>query len=87
MYVLIYDEDDPKRPLKTVLSVHRSRTNAQKALDKRMRRLGKRVWECYARVVWTEKRVRTNDLISPRDFSTWRPGEDVPLGDQYSDSD
>ena len=87
MYALIYDENDPKKPLKPVLSVHKTRNNAQTALDKRMRRLGRRVWECCARIVWTEKKVRTNDLISSRDYSTWRPGEDIPLGDQYSDSD
>jgi hypothetical protein len=52
-----------------------------------MRRLGKRVWDCYARIVWTEKRVRTDDWISPRDFETWREGEDIPVGERYSDSD
>jgi hypothetical protein len=87
MYALIYDEHDPKKPLKKVLSVHKSRFNAEKALEKRMRRLGKRVWECYARIVWTEKRVRTNDWISSKDFDTWREGDDIPLGERYSDSD
>jgi hypothetical protein len=87
MYALIYDENDPKRTLKQVLSVHKTRTTAQKALDKRMRRLGRRVWECCARIVWTEKKVRTEDWISPKDYATWRPGEEIPLGDQFSDSD
>ena len=87
MYALIYDENDPNKPLKQVLSVHKSRVNAEKALDKRMRRLGKKVWECYARIVWTEKRVRTDDWISPRDFETWREGEDIPVGERYSDAD
>jgi hypothetical protein len=87
MYALIYDEGEPKNPLKPVLSVHRTRANAQKALDRRMRRLGRRVWECDARIVWTAKKVRTDDMISPLDFSTWRPGEAIPFGDLYSDSD
>jgi hypothetical protein len=87
MYALIYDENDPKKPLKQVLSVHRSRTNAEKALEKRMRQLDKRIWECYARIVWTEKRIRIDDWISPKDFSTWRPGEDIPYGELFSDSD
>lgn len=87
MYALIYDENDPKKPLKQVLSVHRNRANAEKALDKRMRRLGKRVWECYARIVWTEKRIRANDWINPKDFSIWRPGEDIPYGELFGDSD
>lgn len=87
MYALIYDEHDPKQPLKQVLSVHRSRANAEKALEKRMRQLGKRVWECYARIVWTEKRIRIDDWISPKDFSTWRPDEAVPYGELFSDAD
>ena len=87
MYVLIYDEREPKKPLKQVLSVHRSRVNAEKALEKRMQRLGRRVWECHTRIVWTPKRVRTNDLISPKDFCVWRPGETIPYGERYSDAD
>jgi hypothetical protein len=87
MYALIYDENDPNKPLKQVLSVHKSRATAEKALAQRMRKLGRRVWECYARIVWTDKRVRTNDWISSKDFDTWRPGEDIPVGERYSDSD
>jgi len=87
MYALIYDENDPNKPLKQVLSVHRSRATAEKALEKRMRQLGKRVWECDARIVWTKNSVRINDLINPRDYTTWRPGEDIPAGELYSDSD
>ena len=87
MYALIYDENDPKRPLKEVLSVHKSRLAAEKALNKRMRQLGKRVWECNARIVWIDKHVRAKDLVAPKDFSTWRPGEPVPVGERYMDSD
>jgi hypothetical protein len=87
MYALIYDENDPKRPMKEVLSVHKSRETAEKALKQRMKRLGKRGWECHARIVWTEQRVRSKDLISAKDFSTWRPGEKIPVGERYTDSD
>ena len=87
MYALIFDENDPNRPMKEVLSVHKSRETAEKALKQRMKRLGKRVWECQARIVWTEQRVRPKDLVSPTDFSTWRPGEKIPVGERYTDSD
>ena len=87
MYVLIYDERDPRRPLKEVLSVHKRRDTAEKALERRMKHLGKRVWECHARIVWTEKRVRPKDLVDPKEFSTWRPGERIPVGERYTDSD
>jgi hypothetical protein len=87
MYALIYDENDPARPLKEVLSVHKSRSTAEKALDKRMRQLGKRVWECNARIVWIDKPVRVKDMVAPKDFSTWRPGEHLPVGERYMDSD
>lgn len=87
MYALIYDENDPARPMKEVLSVHRSRETAEKALAKRMRQLGKRVWECNTRIVWMDRRVRPKDLVSPKDFYTWRPGEKIPVGERYMDSD
>ena len=87
MYALIYDERDPSRPLKEVLSVHKRRDTAEKALQRRMKQLGKRVWECHARIVWTDNRVRPKDLVAPKDFSTWRPGERLPVGERYTDSD
>ena len=87
MYALVYDENDPKKPLMEVLSVHKTREAAEKALAKRMKQLDKRVWECYARVVWIEQRVRPTDLVASKDVYTWRPGETVPYGDQFSDSD
>ena len=53
MYALIYDENDPKRPMKEVLSVHKSRETAEKALKQRMKRLGKRVRKMVADVMPT----------------------------------
>ena len=87
MYALIYDEHDLSRPIKRVISVHRCRKTAENALSKRMKRLGKRVWECNTRIVWVDGKVKTNDYLNPSMFSTWRPGEKIPWGELYSDSD
>jgi hypothetical protein len=87
MYALVYDENDPKQPLVEVLSVHKSRKTAERALEKRMRQLGKRVWECQARIVWSEQPVHPKDLVRPADLYTWRPGEKIPVGERYADSD
>ena len=87
MYAMIYDENDPNKPMKQVISVHKSRAAAEKALDKRMQKLGIRVWECDARIVWTDNKVRVDDLINPKDFSIWRPGEKIPEGERFSDAD
>ena len=87
MYALIYDEFDPTKREKEVISVHKTRETAEKALEKRMRRLKKRVWECYTRIVWVYDRVRAGDHITPDSFDTWAPGEEIPEGDRYSDGD
>jgi hypothetical protein len=71
MYALIYDEHDLVKPKKKVISVHKSRDTAETALEKRKKKLGKKVWECNTRIVWT----------------TWRPGEPIPAGEMYSDTD
>jgi hypothetical protein len=44
MYALIYDEFDSAKREKKVISVHKTRETAEKALEKRQRKLGKRVW-------------------------------------------
>jgi hypothetical protein len=87
MYALIFDERDPKKPLKEVVSLHRTRQTAQKALDKRMRKLDKRVWDCDTRIVWVKKKVKVGSFLNPKDFTTWRPGERIPPGDLHSDTD
>ncbi len=46
MYALIYDEFDPAKREKRVISVHKTRVTAEKALTKRQHKLGKRVWDC-----------------------------------------
>jgi hypothetical protein len=87
MYALIYDENDPKHPLKEVLSVHKTREAAERALAKRMKRLERRVWECHARIVWIDQPVHVNDLVALKDVHVWRPGEEIPYGERFADSD
>ena len=87
MYALIYDEHDLTKPQKKVISVHRSRETAEKALEKRKRKLGKKVWECNTRVVWIERTIKAGDFVKPGEHSNWRPGEKIPLGELYSDTD
>jgi hypothetical protein len=87
MYTLIYDEHDLEKPYKKVLSVHKNREAAEIALQKRMQKLGRRVWDCHTRIVWTESNVKPGELLAPNKFSTWRPGETVPVGELYSDTD
>ncbi len=87
MYALIYDEHNLSKPKKVVLSVHRSRETAENALEDRKRKLGKKVWECNTRIVWVAKRVKAGDYVNTGEFSTWRPGEKIPHGELYSDTD
>jgi hypothetical protein len=87
MYALIYDEFDLARRQKEVISVHKTRENAEKALQKRLHKLGIRVWECHTRIVWTHDRVCRGDKITPDAFDTWAPGETIPEGDRIPDGD
>ncbi len=87
MFALIYDDFDLTKPDKEVLSVHKSRETAQKALMKRQRKLGKRVWECHARIVWLSDRVRPGDKVTADAFDTWAPGEEIPQGDRVPEVD
>jgi hypothetical protein len=87
MYALIYDTHELDKPLKQVLSLHKSRQTAERALEKRMTRLGKRVWECDTRIVWLNKKARPGETITEKAFSTWRPGEPIPYGEHHSDMD
>lgn len=87
MYALIYDEKDPDVLLKEVISVHQSRKVAEQALEKRQKKLGKRVWECDTRIVWIKTQARTGDFLTNRQFETWGPEETIPEGELYSDTD
>jgi hypothetical protein len=87
MYALIFDEHDLLKPKKKVVSVHRSRETAEKALEKRMRMLGRSVEECNTRIVWVNCKVKGGDYLNVKDFETWGPGEKIPMGDLFSDTD
>jgi hypothetical protein len=87
MYALIYDEFEPTERQKKVISVHKTRKTAEKALDKRQHDFGKRVWECNTRIVWVYKKVFQGDNITSDSFDTWAPGEKIPEGDRVPDGD
>jgi hypothetical protein len=87
MYALIYDEFDPAKHEKRVISVHKTRETAEKALNKRQRKLGKKVWDCHTRIVWVHDRVHKGEKITPNFFDTWAPGEKIPEGDRVPDGD
>ena len=87
MYTLIYDEFDQGNREKKVVSVHKTRKAAEKALKERQKRLGRKVWECHTRIVWVKNRVRKGDTITPSSFDTWAPGEKIPASEQVPDGD
>lgn len=87
MYALIYDEHQLDHPQKRVISIHHSREEAELALGKRQEELGRRVWECHTRIVWVEKDIDAGEFVGPGEYDTWRPGEPIPEGELYSDSD
>jgi hypothetical protein len=88
MFALIFDEHRLERPGKKVISVHRTRKGAERALSRHRRKThGKRLWECNIRIVWTQKPVKSGATVTPRQFDTWRPDERIPEGDLRSDGD
>ena len=87
MYALIYDRFEPAELEKEVISVHKTRKTAEKALKKRQDKLGRRVWECNTRIVWVYERVHAGDKLTAKSFDTWAPGEEIPMGDLVSDTD
>ncbi len=87
MYALIYDEHNLGQSEKKVISVHGTRDESEKALEQRRNELGKIVYECNTRIVWTEKIIKADDVLDISEFVTWRPGEDIPEGEINSDTD
>jgi len=87
MYALIFDEHNLEKPLKKVISVHRTRKGAETALSKHRKTHGKRLAECNMRVVWIQEKIKAGDSVTDRQFETWRPGEIVPEGETHSDED
>ena len=87
MYALIYDEYDPAKRDKKVISVHKTRETAEKALEKRQHKLGKRIWECHTRIVWVHNPVHQGDHITPDMFDTWASDETIPWSERVPDGD
>jgi hypothetical protein len=87
MYALIYDKHDLIKKGKKVISIHRKRETAETALEKRKIKLGRKVWECNTRIVWINGSIKSGQYVTPGQYSSWRPGEKVPYGEMYSDSD
>ena len=87
MYALIWDEHKLDKPLKKVISIHKSRHEADIALENRRKELRKKVWECHTRIVWVKKEILGGDYVGPGEYETWRTGEKIPEGELYSDSD
>jgi len=87
MYALIYDHFEPSMREKRVVSVHKTRKTAEKALRKRQKKLGRRVWECKTRIVWVYDPVHSDDTITPDSFDTWAPGEKIPGEELEPDTD
>lgn len=87
MYALIYDEHDLLKPRKTVISIHGSREEAEMALDNRRKELRRSIEKCNTRIVWAKCKVHKGEYLTAVDFETWRPGEKIPQGELYSDTD
>jgi len=87
MYALIYDDQSLNKSQKKVISVHKTREESDKALVKRQKELGKRVYDCNTRIVWTDKIVAADDVLETSEFVTWRADENIPEGELNSDSD
>jgi hypothetical protein len=87
MYALIYDDHSLDQLQKKVISIHGTREESEKALAVRQDEMGKRVWECNTRIVWTDKAVSAGEILKTGEFVTWREGETVPEGELHSDAD
>ena len=82
-----YDEFKPEKRKKKIISLHKTRKTAEKALTKRQIELDKRVWECHTRIVWLHTKAKVGDMVTPDLFNTWAPDEDIPQGDIVPDGD
>ena len=77
MYALIYDEFDPTKREKKIVSVHKSRKTAEKVQEKRRKKLGLGFLEDHTRIVWVDDRIHTGDTITPDRFDTLSPDEEI----------
>jgi hypothetical protein len=87
MYALIYDEFEPEKRDKKVISLHPDRKAAEKALKNRQNKLEKRVWDCNTRIVWLYNKVNAGNTVTPDLFDNWAPNEKIPESDKVPDGD
>ena len=87
MFALIYDDFDLSKPKKEVISVHKTRVTAEKALAKRRRKLGLTMLECHTRIIWTDKKIRAGSILTPGMYDTWAPDEELPENEKVPDGD
>ena len=88
MYALIYDEHDLSEAKKFVLSLHSTRENAENALEERKKELGKKVYRNATLVLFgSKKTMKAGGYVSSGQYANWRPGENIPHGEMYSDTD
>lgn len=87
MYALIYDDFDLSKPEKEVISVHKTREAADRALAKRRRKLGVSTLECHTRIVWTDQKIRVGNILTPGLYDTWAPDEELPEYEKVADGD
>ncbi len=87
MYALIYDEFDLSKREKKVISLHPDRPTAERALNWRQEKLGKKVFECHTRIVWLHNKVNPGETVTPNIFDTWAPNEEIPESEKVPDGD
>ncbi len=87
MYALIYDEFDPTKREKKVISLHTDRPTAERALKQRREELGKIILECHTRIVWLHNKVNPGETVTPNLFDTWSPYEEIPESEKVPDVD
>lgn len=87
MFALIYDEFKPDEREKRIISLHKTRQTAERALAKRQLEMGKRVWDCNTRIVWLNTSAKAGETVTPDLFSKWAPDEPIPQSERVPDSD
>jgi len=87
MYALIYDEFDPSKREKKVISLHIDRPSAERALEHRRVELGKKILECHTRIVWLLSEASPGENVTPNLFDTWAPNEEIPESEKVPDGD
>jgi len=87
LFALIYDELDLSKRDKAVISLHPDRKSATTTLNIRRDELGKKILECYTRIVWLRTAVNPGETVTPNLFDTWAPDEEIPENEKVPDGD